>query len=338
MTGEVARAYAELEDRIRAFITPMIVRGDKSLLSRMLQFLLAYPDQPWGWNEDRYLEPFGIADVPDFPKDAVYPKERELIDLVTAEKARGRQCWIYAIMTQKRDVAGRLQGLLRDHGLRCDVLRSEVDRTEREQWILDRGADLDVAISHPRLVETGLDLFDKRPGGCNFATIGFYQPGYNLFTLRQAGHRSWRIGQPRRCRLWYQYYGESMQERALALMGRKLVAAETIDGKFSAEGLAAMSGDEAAEVALAKSLSERIESAERAWARYTPTADPAFLEDEAGEPLPLPNRYEPAPADIGPMPATATVVTIADLAMADAIRRRSGRRRKDDPGQLLMFT
>jgi hypothetical protein len=49
-------------------------------------------------------------------------------------------------------------------------------------------------ICHPKLVETGLDLLD-------FPTIIFYESGYSLHTLRQAGRRSWRIGQRRPVRV-----------------------------------------------------------------------------------------------------------------------------------------
>jgi hypothetical protein len=42
-----------------------------------------------------------------------------------------------------------------------------------------------VVLSHPKLVETGLDLFDKG-GSYNFPTVIFHQTGYNLFTMQQA--------------------------------------------------------------------------------------------------------------------------------------------------------
>jgi hypothetical protein len=92
--------------------------------------------------------------------------------------------------------------------------------------------------------------------------------GYNLSTLRQASRRSWRIGQDQPCRVYYLYYEDTMQERAMALMGKKLKASLTLEGKFSSEGLVALSGDEgSAEMELAKSLAERIDfgNAERVW-------------------------------------------------------------------------
>jgi hypothetical protein len=64
------------------------------------------------------------------------------------------------------------------------------------------------------------------------------------FCLRQASRRSWRIGQTKPCRIVYFYYDDTMQSRAMALMGRKLTAAQALEGKFSSEGLAALAGDD----------------------------------------------------------------------------------------------
>jgi hypothetical protein len=66
-----------------------------------------------------------------------------------------------------------------------------------------------VCISHPRLVETGLDLFDKA-GRHNFSTLVFFETATNLFTMRQASRRSWRIGQHLPCRVYYMYYEGGM--------------------------------------------------------------------------------------------------------------------------------
>jgi hypothetical protein len=130
---------------------------------------------------------------------------------------------------------------------------------KREDWIAKNGKGMDVVLSHPKLVETGLDLFDKG-GNHNFCTLIFYQTGYNLFTLRQASRRSWRIGQEKECKVVYLYYAGTMQERAMGLMGRKLAAAEAIDGKFSTEGLAAAAEDEGSlAMMLAKNLMDKLD-------------------------------------------------------------------------------
>jgi len=61
------------------------------------------------------------------------------------------------------------------------------------------------------------------------------------------------------------YYRGTLQARAMALMGKKMEAAQALEGKFSAEGLASMAGEEvSAEMALAKSLADRIDEGDAA--------------------------------------------------------------------------
>jgi len=138
---------------------------------------------------------------------------------------------VYVQYTDKHDVQGRVEGILTRAGFQVSVLRSSVPLAKREEWIGENAPQLDVVISHPRLVETGLDLFDKA-GRHNFPTICFYETGYNLFTLRQASRRSWRIGQKEPCRIVYFHYEGTMQDRAMALMGKKLTAAQALEGTF----------------------------------------------------------------------------------------------------------
>jgi hypothetical protein len=84
-----------------------------------------------------------------------------------------------------------LEELMRAEGIRAATLRASVPTHKREAWYreqLRRGVD--VALCHPKIVETGLDLFE-------FPAILFHETGYSLHTLRQASRRSWRIGQRR---------------------------------------------------------------------------------------------------------------------------------------------
>lgn len=219
----------------------------------------------------RTVENFvGVVTPKDCPKDRIYPKEQKLIDICLMQKAEGTQTWVYVNMTSKRDIRDRLKGLLEATGLKVGILNAEdVPPIEREEWIKANGRNYDVMISHPQLVSTGLDLFDKAPGGHNYSTIVFYETGYNLFTMRQAARRAWRIGQPRDCRLYYLYYTETMQHRAMQLMSRKMSAAQALEGEFSEDGLAAMSGEDNLQMALAKSISERIDDKDlqRSWGK-----------------------------------------------------------------------
>lgn len=211
-------------------------------------------------------------------KEVVYPKEQKLLDTVRAEVEQGRQCWVYVQYTGKRDVGRRLQELFMKNGISARCLPASVSPADREEWIAKYGRENKVIISHPKLVETGLDLFDKN-GNHNFPTLIFYETGYNTFTLRQASRRSWRIGQTKRCKIFYFYYAGTMQEQAMELMGKKLTASLAMEGKFSSEGLAAMGADDGGiEMALAKKLSalEKADPSQtaRAWERISTGASP----------------------------------------------------------------
>lgn len=271
MDPELHKTYRhDVERPLTEAIKKMMQKRDRRLLGAMLQTLLAYPDYPYDWdpvgytNGDHFVT---VTEPPSLSAKEVRPKEQVLIDLVRDEKSKHRQVWVYVQFTDRHDVQGRLERILSEHGLRVGLLRSTIPLSRREEWISKHAPHLDVVISHPRLVETGLDLFDKG-GRHNFPTIVFYETGYNLFTLRQASRRSWRIGQTKQCRVVYLYYERTMQDRAMALMGKKLTAAQALEGKFSTEGLVAMAGEDAnVEIALARSLVERLNEgdARREW-------------------------------------------------------------------------
>lgn len=283
MDDEQRAAYDTVEHALRDAIKQMLAKGDKRLLSTMLQTLLGYCDHPWGWGDIGYYDEDKscaqgrvwkhVVTPPELDRKTLRPKERAVIEFCKKEKAEGRRVWLYAVMTDKRDVVGRLGALLPLHGLRTAVLRSSVETTKREEWMEKHVPDADVIVSHPQLVETGLDFFSppgaKRP--YNVPTVAFYQTGYNLFTLRQASRRAWRIGQFEDCRIRYFFYEDTMQARAMALMGKKLTASQSMEGKFSMEGLAALAGDEGTiETAMARSLVNALGEdldVGRAWTR-----------------------------------------------------------------------
>jgi hypothetical protein len=267
--------YKMVDEALTDAVKEMVRTGNKRMLGTMLNCLLCYPDFPFDWKTIGYKDEdgnfFGVCNPPNLDPSAVYPKEAALVERCVAERNEGRQVWVYCTFTDKRDCIRRLERFLQQAGLRVKVMRSDTPPAEREAWINANGHRADVVISHPDLVKTGLDFFNWEAGH-NFTTIMFYQTGYNLFTLRQASRRAWRIGQKRECRVYYFYYEQTMQERAMTLMGRKLSAAMALEGKFSSEGLAAMAGDdENLEMALAKSLADNIveEQATRAWSKLT---------------------------------------------------------------------
>ncbi len=269
MDGLMMSAYRELEDAIRKALKEH--RGNRSVLCMMLNTLLLYPDHPYGLGtlygaefdpELKRNVRFVIAETRDLLEEQPYSKERKLIEEIKKELAEGRRCQVFAVYTQKHDVTARLHRILSNEGIRTAVLRSSVDTSKREAWYARQIKEgVQVVISHPKLVETGLDLLD-------FPTIIFYESGYSLHTLRQASRRSWRIGQRRPVRVKFLCYEGTMQTACLRLMGKKLLVALTMEGKFAGEGLQNIDEDDDMLSAMARELVERDgigESADAVW-------------------------------------------------------------------------
>jgi len=269
MDEDMREAYRELEDNIRAALKKH--RGNRSVLSTMLNTLLVYPDHPYGLGtlygtefdgELKRKVRFVIAETRDLPPARLYSKECRLIQEIKTELAEGRRCQVFVVYTHKHDVTARLQGILNDEGIRSAVLRASVDTSKREAWYARQvKSGVQVVICHPKLVETGLDLLD-------FPTIVFYESGYSLHTLRQASRRSWRIGQSRPVRVKFLCYEGTMQTACLRLMGKKLLVALTMEGKFAGEGLQNIDEDDDMLSAMARELVERNgigETADSVW-------------------------------------------------------------------------
>ena len=223
-------------------------RGSKGLLGTYINTLMSYPDRPF--DNEPIIDPVTgeiIVEPPELPKDSVYAKERKLIELVKDNLSDRRKVFTYCQYTGVKDVTSRLQNLLLDEGINAEILRYTVKPEKREEWIQEKvNSGTDVVIANPKLVQTGLDLYD-------FPTLVYYQTGYSIFNLRQASRRSWRIGQDKDVNVHYLYYRPTMQEKAMKLMGSKLEASLAIEGKFSEEGLLAMTQGEDMTTAIGKS-------------------------------------------------------------------------------------
>jgi superfamily II DNA or RNA helicase len=338
MEEPLKTAYEELEEEITACLKEH--RGNSSVASTMLNALLAWPDHPYGFGtlygsefdpETKCRESFVIAETVDLDKNGTYAKERALIQEVKAQLARGRKCQVFAVYTNKHDVTARLEQLFRAEGIRAAILRASVPTHRREAWYreqLRRG--IDVAICHPKIVETGLDLLD-------FPTILFHETGYSLHTLRQASRRSWRIGQRRPVEVKFFAYKGTMQEVCLRLMGKKLLVALAMEGKFTSEGLQAIDGDDDMLTAMARELVENKgigETADSIWrnVQQLRPSTSAVAEEEAEDKATEQAEIE-VPA-ILPMPTES--IPGAALLEAASLSRRSTRR-DTSIGQLSLF-
>ena len=139
-------AYRELEDDIRKALKAH--RGNRSVLSTMLNTLLLYPDHPYGLGtlygtrvrsraqaamSDSSLRRHAI-----FPTNDCIAKERRLIEEIKKELAEGRRCQVFAVYTQKHDVTARLQRILSNEGIRTAVLRASVDTSNGKPGMRDK--------------------------------------------------------------------------------------------------------------------------------------------------------------------------------------------------------
>jgi hypothetical protein len=96
--------------------------------------------------------------------------------------------------------------------------------------------------------------------------------------------------------VYYLYYKHTMQHRAMHLMSKKMAAALAFEGAFSEDALAAMAGDDEMQMALAKSMAEKIDQADmqRSWSniksgdKKKPRKEQAGLAERSRDAKPTP--------------------------------------------------
>jgi hypothetical protein len=189
-------------------------------------------------------------------------------------------------------------------------------------------------------IPRNIDLLD-------FPTIIFYESGYSLHTLRQASRRSWRIGQRRPVRVKFLCYEGTMQTACLRLMGKKLLVALTMEGKFAGEGLQNIDEDDDMLSAMARELVERNgigESADCIWkalsAEHQKLFPASVHADNDVMPIETPGSLltiESAPAGL----VEDAVESSSVLIFGQRPESRSGSRRRGKPAvpeQASLFT
>ncbi len=236
MEPEVKEAYEQTQKVLQG-----VLKSDRrvaqKILSAYLNLLTVYPDQPY--DQPPILHPITGNPIVEPPSvgdfDTLGEKETAVLEVVQRKIAAGEHVLIYTSWVRS-DSQRKLHKLLTDSGIRAEVMSEKTKPDEREDWVQKHlAAGMQVMITNPSLVETGLDLN-------TFTTLIFYSLGYKLFTLRQASRRSWRINQTApKVEVYLFYYADTMQHKAMKLMASKLAVAGLIEGSFSEEGLAAMS-------------------------------------------------------------------------------------------------
>ena len=333
MDEPLREAYERLEEAIKRALKEH--RGNSSVISVGMNALLLYPDRPFGIGtlygseydpESGRRERFVIAEPEDLDESVLYAKERKLLEEIQSSLNRGRKVHVFAVYTRTRDVTRRLERILQREGIRVVVLTSDVKPELRESWYERQARQgVQVVIAHPKLVSLGLDLLE-------YKDLIFWETGYSLYTLRQASRRSWRIGQTEEVTVKYFAYAQTAQETCLRLMGRKLLVAMGMEGKFSADGLQAAGEDDDMLMAMARELVTEKgigESAELVWRAIQQQhsalahAVPAIIEAESEHASP-PDALLPAQEPL-PAPVDQLLLFGASLA-ASSGRKRVARR------------
>ncbi len=242
----------------------------KCMLGEMLNFCLSYPDKPYDREVIAHprLKDYAVLNPPSCNKycslDTLLPKEQRIVEIVNQEQEEGRNIFIFANFTGKNEsnVTQRIKHVIEKHCLmagRVDILKAESpEALKREAYIHERAkSGVKCVITNAKVCETGLDFCWEEDGVFyNYPTIIFMQPTYELATMMQASRRHYRLNQTVECRTFWMAYENTLQAAALSIMASKQVAAAAIQGKFSAEGLAAMAKGVDARILLAKKLSE----------------------------------------------------------------------------------
>lgn len=342
MPEDVGECYQAVQN-----VLQKVLKNDRKaaqkILSAYLNLLTVYPDQPY--NQPEVIHP--ITGMPivtpkscgDFSR--LFPKEEKVLELVRQKTANGERVLIYTSWT-RTDSQQKLLKLLQENGYRTEILAPQIATEKREEWVDKRVKNgLQVLITNPRCVETGLDLNA-------FTTIIFYSMGYNLFTLRQASRRSWRINQTApKVEVYMLYYADTLQAKAMKLMASKLAVAGIIEGTFSEEGLAAMSDVKDLTSQMAKELAagirdnvEDIAAAFKKMAVVNPNRKAAVQPAAKESALSAPN-IAPAAVDGG----TRSVQTAASRELYEGLLARTQEEKKKqrskvaevDENQLSIF-
>ena len=223
MVEEQLRQYKTMESSLLA-----LAKEDSRYLSSWLQNGLARPNSAFR-NEKIYSVKSELIkkELMDLPavigERQLLPKEKWLQEYCLSERHDGRKVLVYLRQTGTRDIQDHIKSILESGGLRVTVLAGSIDPRKREDWIAKRTPYTDVLVCNPKLVETGLDLVD-------YNTVVFAETEYSLYTMWQAIRRVWRLGQTKPVKAVFSVYNDSLEEKALRLMGRKMKAAQLLYG------------------------------------------------------------------------------------------------------------
>ena len=310
MSAEAMEEYRRVEGILVNFLKSDRKIAQK-ILSTYLNLLTVYPDQPY--EQPPVFHPLSGKPIvlPEDCGDAdtVGEKEQAVLDIVRRKVEAGERVLVYTSWVRS-DSQRKLLKLLTQNGYHAEIMSDKITPDAREEWVFKRLASgMQVLITNPSLVETGLDLNA-------FTTLIFFSMGYKLFTLRQASRRSWRINQTApKVEVYMLYYRDTMQQKAMKLMASKLAVAGIIEGNFTEEGLAAMSDVKDMTSQMAKELMMGIkDNVEDIAASFKKMAivNPGHKEQPEANALPAPEGSESPSSGLVEIPQSVIDALMAE--------------------------
>ena len=260
MKEEHKSTYDQVATEMQTAFEFAIRMGALGVLAKMLTVLSSYADNPV---YETVSDKNGNVVAVCRELDLVTTKEEKLVEIINENKSRGRKTLVFCEYTDTRDIQKRLKEVLKSFDISATILPSKVKPVKREEWIRENTADAEVLICNPRLVSTGLDLYQ-------YPTIVFFQTPYSTYLLRQASRRSWRIGQTEPVEVHFLVNSQTVQEKAMLLIANKMTASQIFEGEIPEEdGLAAISDIEEKsfirELAESLSKNENTGSLDKLW-------------------------------------------------------------------------
>ena len=227
-----------------------------------------YADQPqrgadvkyYKYQDDGTKKLIENITAPSFPDTYLNAKEREILKDVESEIRQKRRCIVFTHYTGGYLTNERLKKIFADRGIICEIMNDKISTDERFEW-LDKQADTgtEVLIMNQRLAECGLDLLA-------FPTIMFYQLNDDINVVRQASRRSFRLGQPKVCKVIYYVADKTTQMVQFQRLMSRRVAAMIVEGRIERSDAIAKYADTSSSGTVAD-LSKTLSSVEltNAW-------------------------------------------------------------------------
>jgi len=224
MDAQMKLQYDKLYSRLSEELSKRLIRGDRSLLGKYIASLMFWPDAPWRAKEV-YLpnEEEPLVSIPGTGQPlGIAPKESQILELIKDEIDNGRNCLLVLGQTNTLDIQPQWKAFLAQHNIHAAILKGTP--AKREAWIRKAEKDnVQVIISHPKKVETGLDIL-------SYPTIIWMAPDFSIYTVIQASGRAYRLGQTNDCKVYHFAYTDTIQGQALKLIIAKAAAAKRVNG------------------------------------------------------------------------------------------------------------